>query len=412
MNYKKVVRMLLVSVLTCSMAVMPIYAAPSDSVENLEEEKDDLQSQKSNAQGELNSLQMQLESLLSKSAELEDRLAETGQKISQAEEDLAAAETKRENQYDSMKLRIKYLYESGGDTAVLEKVLTSGDITNLLTRAEYSQQVHNYDRKQLQAYADTVQQIQDLEETLESEMTDLQSLEGEYDAQQDELNATISSKQNEISDLDGMLQEAARKIAAERQRQETTQQEQSENSPGTESGNTGAENNSSGTGTDDAPSGTTDTGSGSGSNINDDSNSGNGETGGGSDNDSSYDEPEETPDTGNDNASDYDSSAGSAAVSRAYGKLNSPYEWGAAGPDSFDCSGLVSYCLTGSYAHTWSTSDFIGWPRVSNPQPGDVCIKPGHCGLYIGNGMMIHAPHTGDVVKVAPVQSGMFYVRY
>ena len=43
---------------------------------------------------------------------------------------------------------------------MLEKVLTSGDITSMLTQAEYSQQVHNYDRDQLQEYVDTVQKIQ------------------------------------------------------------------------------------------------------------------------------------------------------------------------------------------------------------------------------------------------------------
>ena len=58
MNYKRVIRMLLVSALVCSMTAMPIYAAPADTVENLEEEQDNLQNQKSSAQGELNSLQM------------------------------------------------------------------------------------------------------------------------------------------------------------------------------------------------------------------------------------------------------------------------------------------------------------------------------------------------------------------
>ena len=92
--------------------------------------------------------------------------------------------------------------------------------------------------------------------------------------------------------------------------------------------------------------------------------------------------------------------------------LGKPYVWGARGPNAFDCSGLVSFALTGRYVHSWSTSNIVTWTRVSNPQPGDICIKPGHCGVYIGGGQMIHAPQTGDVVKVAPVQSGMWYVRY
>ena len=102
---------------------------------------------------------------------------------------------------------------------------------------------------------------------------------------------------------------------------------------------------------------------------------------------------------------------GGTIVSRAYSQLGKPYVWGAYGPSSFDCSGLVSYCLTGSYTRLGTTLTFMGWTRVSNPQPGDVVTTATHCGIYIGNGQMIHAPHTGDVVKVGPVQSGMIYVR-
>ena len=102
---------------------------------------------------------------------------------------------------------------------------------------------------------------------------------------------------------------------------------------------------------------------------------------------------------------------GGSIVSRAYSQLGKPYVWGAYGPNSFDCSGFVSYCLTGSYTRLGTTLTFMGWTRVSNPQPGDVVTTATHCGIYIGNGQMIHAPHTGDVVKVGPVQSGMIYVR-
>ena len=102
---------------------------------------------------------------------------------------------------------------------------------------------------------------------------------------------------------------------------------------------------------------------------------------------------------------------GGTVVSRAYSQLGKPYSWGACGPNSFDCSGFVSYCLTGSYTRIGTTMTFMGWTRVSNPQPGDVVTSATHCGIYIGGGQMIHAPHTGDVVKIGPVQAGMVYVR-
>lgn len=104
--------------------------------------------------------------------------------------------------------------------------------------------------------------------------------------------------------------------------------------------------------------------------------------------------------------------SGNSVVNRAYSQLGKPYQWGAVGPKSFDCSGLVSYCLTGSYSRLGTTGTFMGWTRVSSPQPGDICVNSHHCGIYIGGGQMIHAPRTGDVVKVSSVHSGMIYVRY
>lgn len=391
MKYRRLHNILIATGLTCALTVTPVFAAPDSTLDSLQDEQNNLEEQKGSAQSELNSLQAELETLLSKISELENQLISKGQEITQAEKDLDAAEEKRQEQYDAMKLRIKYIYESGGDAAALEKVITSGDITSMLTQAEYSQQVHEYDRKQLQAYADTVQEIENLQDTLEKDMSNLENLESEYTDQQETLNTTISSKQDQISDLDGMLQEAARKVLEEQQRQKDAEKQ---NQTGA-AGDTGSvsENQNSGSGSE-SDSGNTQSG---------------GNTSGG------------TPSTPNSGGSDtgssstspsYDSSSGSTTVSRAESMLGRPYEWGAAGPDSFDCSGLVSYCLTGNFVHMWSTTDIITWPQVSDPQPGDICVSATHCGVYVGGGMMIHAPQTGDVVKESPVHSGMIYVRY
>ena len=103
---------------------------------------------------------------------------------------------------------------------------------------------------------------------------------------------------------------------------------------------------------------------------------------------------------------------GSDTVSRAYACLGAPYVWGGVGPAGYDCSGLVSYCLTGSHTRLGTTYTFMNWPRVSNPQPGDIAVNSGHTGVYIGNGQMIHAATYGVGVIVGPVQSGMIFVRY
>lgn len=96
---------------------------------------------------------------------------------------------------------------------------------------------------------------------------------------------------------------------------------------------------------------------------------------------------------------------GSSAVERAYSAIGLPYVYGASSSSAFDCSGLVSYALTGSFGHAYVSQDFWAMPAVSNPQPGDVvACSPGHCGLYIGNNQMIHAPYTGATVCISGIR--------
>lgn len=104
-------------------------------------------------------------------------------------------------------------------------------------------------------------------------------------------------------------------------------------------------------------------------------------------------------------------------ISRAYSMLGTSYAWGGTTSAGFDCSGFVSYCLTGEEGtRLGTTATFAGWNQVSDPQPGDVCVihngNSQHTGIYIGNGNMIHAATYGVGVIESPVQDGMIYVRY
>lgn len=107
---------------------------------------------------------------------------------------------------------------------------------------------------------------------------------------------------------------------------------------------------------------------------------------------------------------------GGSVVSRAYSKLGCAYSWGGIGPNSFDCSGFVSYCLTGRYCRLGTTGTFMGWTRVSDPQPGDVVVNSCHTGIYIGGGQMIHASDYNTGVIISSVAAGMnnnyIFVRY
>ncbi len=377
---------LITAVVTSSMIVTPVLAAPS---------VDDLKKEKAAKQSEVSSLQSQLTTLMGKVNTLESELIQTGEDITKAQGDLEVAQEKEKEQYAAMKKRIKYMYEAGNDSA-FETLVTSEDFTDLLSKAEYVQNVHSYDRKQLQEYVETKQQISDLKDSLEKDQKELESKQVEYEKQGDNLNNLITSKSAEVANLDSEIQaaaEAAAREAAERAAREAAEKaaKEAERQQAAASNNNAAStsnrNNTTSSSTATSNRNNTTSSSSSASVATKPSNS------------------SSSTITSGTNAN------GGSIVSRAYSQLGKPYVWGACGPNSFDCSGFVSYCLTGSYTRLGTTLTFMGWTRVSNPQPGDVVTTATHCGIYIGNGQMIHAPHTGDVVKVGPVQSGMIYVR-
>ena len=96
---------------------------------------------------------------------------------------------------------------------------------------------------------------------------------------------------------------------------------------------------------------------------------------------------------------------GTSVIGAAYSRLGCPYVWGAEGPNTFDCSGLVKWCYAKagkSLPHSSSAMRSCGTViSVSSAQPGDILWRPGHVAIYIGGNQYIHAPRTGDVVKVS-----------
>lgn len=105
-------------------------------------------------------------------------------------------------------------------------------------------------------------------------------------------------------------------------------------------------------------------------------------------------------------------SAGNYIVDRAMSWVGkAEYVWGACRPGEFDSVGFVSYCETGTYMRMGTEQTFMGWPQTTNPQPGDMCVSRCHCGIYVGDGMMIHAANKERGICIDPVQSGMIYVK-
>nr|WP_308160746.1 peptidoglycan hydrolase RipC [Mycolicibacterium goodii] len=103
---------------------------------------------------------------------------------------------------------------------------------------------------------------------------------------------------------------------------------------------------------------------------------------------------------------------GTAVVQAALTRVGSPYSWGATGPDAFDCSGLIKWAFLQNGKSLPRSSQALaqgGQPvATSDLQPGDIVTfydDVSHAGIYIGDGMMVHASTYGTPVKVAPISS-------
>ena len=396
MYKKKFGKLVIVSLMAAALTVTPVFAAPTVN---------ELQQKKAEEQNKVSSLQAELTELLTKMSDLEADLIEKGTEVTQATADLEDAQKKEEKQYEDMKLRIKYMYEEGNTTFV-EKLLTADSISELLNQADFVQSVHSYDRKMLQEYVDTKQQIADLKATLETEMANMEQMQDDYEGEKQNLNATIETHRANVADFDVQLQAAVQAAAeAAAQREAELQASVNEITGGQNNGNTGGQSGNVG---------------GSGQNNNGNTSvtppqGGSGDTIGGVEQTPSVPEipqqPQQpvTPPVG-------DTSVGQAIVNVAYGYLGIPYVWGGTTTAGFDCSGMVQA------AHA---AVGISLPRVSEAQgacgqavgsmaealPGDIVCYGYHVGIYIGGGQMIHAPEPGDVVKVSSVYGSPWFRR-
>ena len=185
----------------------------------VDEEIADIQAEKQAAQSELAQAQSNISSLEGKKQELETYLSQLDaqyQELTQAiealsveagekedelkilQEELDKARKAAEKQYNAMKIRIAYMYEKGGSSA-LELLLSSGSFADFLNRAENIMQISSYDRSMLQKYEDLQRQIHEQETRMEEEMTSINNLMTERSAKQQEVQSLVSSTSANIA---------------------------------------------------------------------------------------------------------------------------------------------------------------------------------------------------------------------
>ena len=407
---------------------------------------DELAYAKSQLENEISELDSNLVSVMVSIDTLKGDIDNKEVDIIRTKQDLAKAQKARDKQYESMKKRIQ-----GGDTAWFQMMLNSDDLSELLTRAENTQQMYEQDRKNLDKYVNTINEVNNLKTQYESDKAELEEMKASYEEQSYNLQCQIDAKKAESADYENEIayaqqqateyanllaeqtaeiqrleaeriaaeeearrqaeEEAARQAAEEAAAAEAAEQEQESESEdnveydedGNVIENSDDESEESDSEEDveyDENGDVVDSGTSSDDveydeygNVID------------SDNTVSADDYESEQSSGSDSSSSY-SGSGSSVVDYATQFVGNPYVWGGTSlTGGADCSGFVQsvYANFGVSLPRTSYEQQNAGTEVSyaDAQPGDLICYGGHVAIYMGNGRIVHASNSVDGIKIS-----------
>jgi peptidoglycan hydrolase CwlO-like protein len=183
-------------------------------IDRLQNEKKDAQSnvndisnKKDSLESNLSGLNTQLGSLVESINDLEEQISDKDDEIAAAEEELEAAQEKASDQYEDMKVRIKFMYENS-NISLWQMFLESSSISEFLNRTEYISDINKYDRQMLDEYQTLAEDIAAQKEALEGEKEELVAMQDDYQSKQNSVNSLISQTKANISQADDELSDA------------------------------------------------------------------------------------------------------------------------------------------------------------------------------------------------------------
>lgn len=338
----------------------PVEVSATRSVNEIKREQESLKE-------EIGALDSELVAIVSSIAELQSAIDAKEAEIAETKAMIREAKAAVDQQYESMKIRIQYMYENGQDSA-MTILLESGSLSDFLNRLEYVNAVHEYDRELLERFQAAQKELEALEMGLEEEKADLDVAQAELSAQKTELNQMITAKKGELSDVNAELKKAeelAARQAELRRQQQLAAQNAAQNTP---AGTTGGAGNSSGS--NSSGSAGPNVGASSSQNV-----------------------------TGDLNPGQVTGVSGSSVVAYANQFVGNPYVFGGSSlTNGIDCSGFVwkvyehfGIGLGSSRPTSYSLRSVGQEVSYNNLQLGDIVCYPGHVAIYAGGGRIVEA---------------------
>ncbi|MBD5507512.1 MAG: hypothetical protein HDR05_05575 [Lachnospiraceae bacterium] len=330
---------------------------------------------------EIEELDAELVSLITDINLIEEAIAQKEEEIAETQVAYDAAVAEKEEQYASMKIRIQFMYEKG-ETSYLHMFFGAGNMGDMVNKAKYVEELYDYDRKLLAEYEDTVQRVQELQDTLEEDKSELETSHIELQEGQAYMEELLAKKREEYENYSVMLtkakQEAAnytakikqetaqikkleeeeRKRREEEERKRKAEEEKRRKEQEALASQDGSEDSGGSSKKEEAPKPTA-SGSGKGADI----------------------------------------------ANYACKFIGNPYVAGGTSlTNGADCSGFVMAV----YQHfgislprsSYSQSTVGRGVSYSEAQPGDVIYYGGHVGIYIGNGQIVHASTERTGIKI------------
>lgn len=388
-------------------------AVSNSQINALKQQQSQLAQKKANIQAQSQALKGQVADQTQKLTVLAQQLDVTNQELENLSQQIAAytdsiAQLENELNVDEQKeqelltqygKRMRAMEENGNYSAYIAIIFDADNFQDLLSRIDDIKKIMQHDTDLLNEIRDAKEKVQQAKSNMEAEMATQEEVFQQYQdkqadllSQQEEVKSVLSTLQANSADYDAQLQSVnalstsisgqITSMEAELEEQKRIQAEQAAAAQIANSNkNTGK----------------TSSGSSSGSSSS-----------GGSSSKWSND-------------STVSGGSGQDIVNYAMQFLGVPYVYGGTSPSGFDCSGLVYYCYHhfGYSVNRTAAGLSYNGTSVSSLRAGDVLLFTstdgsyiGHTGIYIGSGQFIHAPHTGDVVKISNLSDSYYTSHY